>query len=88
MHHRNNIQPYESCVDAISKFPETATALGVKLNENDELILTAPCGIEDVINGIIRPSPKFLDCNGSMEIFESRLRKKNWKQKWNLIQIG
>lgn len=88
MHQKNNIQPYESCIDAISKFPETATALGVKLTENDELILTAPCGIEDVINGIIRPSPKFLDCNGSMEIFESRLRKKNWKQKWNMLQIG
>src|SRR5574342_868194 len=32
MHIRNNLLPYTSSVDAISKFPETATALGVKLD--------------------------------------------------------
>lgn len=42
MHNRNNGQPYSSSVDAISKFPETATAIGVKLDEKDNVILTAP----------------------------------------------
>jgi hypothetical protein len=32
MHIINNMSPYSSSVDAISKFPETATALGLKLN--------------------------------------------------------
>jgi hypothetical protein len=50
MHIRNNMPPYASSVDAISKFPETATALGVKLGEKDNVILTAPYGIRDVIN--------------------------------------
>ncbi|MEH6937835.1 nucleotidyltransferase family protein [Bacillus sp. JJ664] len=84
MHLKNNIQPYQSCVDAISKFPETATALGVKLNERDEIILTAPCGIDDAINGIIKPSPNSIE---AIEIFEGRLLQKNWKQKWPLLQI-
>ncbi|MET3193937.1 nucleotidyltransferase family protein [Bacillus sp. OAE603] len=87
MHLKNNIQPYQSCVDAISKFPETATALGVKLNEMDEIILTAPCGIDDAINGIIKPSPQFLNSRGAIEIFEARLLQKNWKQKWHMLQI-
>ncbi|WP_407681687.1 nucleotidyltransferase family protein [Pseudalkalibacillus salsuginis] len=29
-----DIPPYISTVDAISKFPETATALGLKINEH------------------------------------------------------
>jgi len=87
MHLKNNIQPYQSCVDAISKFPETATALGVKLNERDEIILTAPCGIDDAINGIIKPSPNFLNSMEAIEIFEARLLQKNWKQKWPMLQI-
>jgi uncharacterized protein len=87
MHLKNKIQPYESCVDAISKFPETATALGVKLNEMDEIILTAPCGIDDAINGIIRPSPNFLKSRGAIEIFEARIHQKNWKQKWHKLQV-
>ena len=32
MHVINNLPPYTSSEDAISKFPETATALGVKLD--------------------------------------------------------
>jgi len=87
MHLKNNIKPYQSCVDAISKFPETATALGVKLNEMDEIILTAPCGIDDAINGIIKPSPHFLNSRGAIEIFEARLLQKNWKEKWHMLQI-
>ena len=87
MHLKNNIQPYQSCVDAISKFPETATALGVKLNERDDIILTAPCGIDDAINGIIKPSPNFLNSMEAIEIFEARLLQKNWKQKWPMLQI-
>ncbi len=87
MHLKNNIQPYQSCVDAISKFPETATALGVKLNEMDEIIITAPCGIDDAIKGIIRPSPNFLKSRGTIEIFEARILQKKWKQKWQMLQI-
>lgn len=87
MHLKNNIQPYQSCVDAISKFPETATALGVKINEDDEIILTAPCGIDDAINGIIRPSPNFLKSRGAIEIFEARILQKKWKQKWHMLQV-
>ena len=37
MHIANNIPPYSSAVDAISKFPETATALGVKLDDENNV---------------------------------------------------
>ena len=53
MHIANNSSPYSSSEDAIAKFPETATALAVKLDEGDNVILTAPHGIQDVVNLIV-----------------------------------
>ncbi len=48
--------PYSSSLDVISKFPETATALGIKLDDKNNLILTAPFGISDVVNLEVKPT--------------------------------
>lgn len=82
MHTINNLEPYASSIDAISKFPETATALGVKLDQQDRLVLTAPCGIQDVLGMKIRPTPHFENTDGLLGIYEKRLKKKKWKQTW------
>lgn len=63
MHTVNNIPPYLSSVDAISKFPETATALGLKLGDQDDVVLAAPCGIDDVLGMIVKPPPIFCGLN-------------------------
>lgn len=87
MHIKSSMPPYISSVDAISKFPETATALGVKLNEDDHLILTAPCGIDDLINLEVKPTPFFTESKERVGIYEERVKKKNWKQTWNKLKI-
>ena len=87
MHSINNISPYSSSVDAISKFPETATALGVKLNDRDNVILTAPHGIEDVVNLRVKPTPSFCENKEQMKIYEDRIRKKNWQVVWSKVEI-
>ncbi|CAH2713065.1 hypothetical protein BACCIP111895_00198 [Neobacillus rhizosphaerae] len=87
MHIRNNMLPYSSSVDAIAKFPETATALGVKLDINDKLILTAPHGIMDLINLEVKPTPFFTENIDQAAIYENRIKKKNWKSIWNRIKI-
>ena len=87
MHVINNIPPYSSSVDAISKFPETATALGLKLDEEDQLILTAPCGLDDVLHLQVKPSPYFMETGERESIYEERIIKKNWKSIWNKINI-
>lgn len=86
MHLANQIPPYTSAVDAISKFPETATALGVKLDQEDKVVLIAPHGIEDVVNLIIKPTPYFSGSKGKMMIYEKRVRDKNWKATWNKVK--
>ncbi|QKY69379.1 nucleotidyltransferase family protein [Lentibacillus sp. CBA3610] len=87
MHIANDIEPYSSSVDAISKFPETATALGVKLDKYDNLILAAPYGVEDVINLEVKPTSYFINSRGRISIYEERMVKKNWISKWNKIRI-
>ena len=87
MHVVNNMPPYSSSVDAISKFPETATALGVTLDEKNNVILTAPCGIEDVLSLQVRPTTHFLETKERIHMYKNRVIKKNWQSKWPNITI-
>lgn len=87
MHVVNNMPPYSSSVDAISRFPETATALGVTLDELNNVILTAPCGIEDVLSLQVRPTAHFLKTKERIHMYKNRVIKKNWQSKWPNITI-
>lgn len=87
MHIYNNMDPYLSSVDAISKFPETVTALGVKIDETEDLILTAPCGITDVVNMEVRPTAYFKEDNQRVKIYRDRVIYKDWKSTWHKLKI-
>jgi uncharacterized protein len=87
MHIKSNLPPYSSSVDAISKFPETATALGVKLDEKNNVILTAPCGISDVVNLEVKPTHFFTMTKERKEIYENRIAKKNWESIWSNLKV-
>ncbi|HGQ1235772.1 TPA: nucleotidyltransferase family protein, partial [Streptococcus pneumoniae] len=48
--------------------------------------LYAPYGLEDILNFQVRPTPHFLENEDRMELYQTRLSKKNWQEKWkNLI---
>ncbi|PGZ98151.1 hypothetical protein COE51_12130 [Bacillus pseudomycoides] len=81
MHIINSIPPYSSSADATSKFPETATALSLKLNEKDEIVLAAPWSVKDVLNLELRPTPYFEETREREKIYEERLLKKKWQEK-------
>ncbi|MCA1063844.1 nucleotidyltransferase family protein [Rossellomorea sp. AcN35-11] len=87
MHRINDIPPYHSCEDAISKFPETATALGVKVDKTNNLILTAPWGVEDVVQLQLKPTPFFQETTERAAIYETRIMKKKWKSIWHKIDV-
>lgn len=88
MHTINNLAPYTSSVDAISKFPETATALGLSLDEYGKVILTAPHGIADVINVVLRATPHFNNNPSLLPIYEKRIAQKNWQATWKQLQVS
>ena len=85
MHLRNKVEPYSSTVDGIAKFPETATALGVKLTDDQTVLLAAPYGVEDVIHLRIKPTPFFKESPERLEIFKERVKQKNWTAIWNKL---
>ncbi|UFU01321.1 nucleotidyltransferase family protein [Radiobacillus kanasensis] len=87
MHVVNDIPAYASSVDAISKFPETTTALGVKLDDKDCVVLTAPCGIEDVWNMEVRPTTFFKETRERMAIYERRIVQKKWQSIWPKVKV-
>lgn len=88
MHVVNGLAPYVSSIDAMSKFPETATAIGVRLQDDHRIELTAPWGVSALINPIVRPTPLFADGNSTRaRIYENRVAEKKWGQTWPLIHI-
>lgn len=87
MHVKSKLPPYSSSVDGISKFPETPTALGVKLDEKNNIILAAPWGVQDVLHLEVKPTPYFLETKERMEIYRTRIANKNWQAIWPKLKI-
>lgn len=74
---------YTSEEDVIAHWPETVTAIGVRI-ENGDLKLIAPYGIEDIVNFVVRPSPKYKD---GVERIRERVAKKKWLEKWPNLKL-
>ncbi|MEJ6481386.1 nucleotidyltransferase family protein [Nostoc punctiforme UO1] len=50
-------RPYTSTEDAITEWLHTATAVGVRLNAQGQWQFFTPYGLDDLFDGIIRPTP-------------------------------
>ena len=78
-----SVLPLESTEEAISTWPETATSIGVRLLENDELNICAPFGLEDLFNMKLRRNPKRV----TLELFRERIKEKRILQKWPMVEV-
>lgn len=85
MHWRNDDKPYRSAADAMRHWPETATAVAVRLGPRDVVEVAAPCGLDDLFNLIVRPTPRFM-ADKSL-IYLDRVRSKNWQRTWPKLRI-
>lgn len=83
MHIRNGDAPYQSSADAMSLWPETATAIGVRLDDSDELHIAAPYGLTDLFNIVLRRSPRF----ENRDYYLQRMRTKQWQRHWPKLQV-
>lgn len=77
MHLVTNEDEYVSLEDAVSRFPETATALAVRLDHNDVLHILAPHGAADLFNLVLRPTAEV-----SAPRLEARAASKRWEKRW------
>jgi len=83
MHTLNKVAPYTSSIDGMSKFPETATAIGITLDGKGELRLCAPYGVEDLIAMKICPTPSF----EKSQIYRDRVIQKEWSSTWGKVTV-
>ena len=82
--HSPHTAPYSSSCDAMSKYPERCTAVGLRLNEESDFELYAPYGLEDILNFQVRPTPHFLENEGpngtlSNTSIQEKIGRKNGK---------
>ena len=86
--HSPHTVPYTSSRDAMSKYPERCTAIGLRLHVDATLELFAPYGLEDILKFQVHPTPHFLDNEDRMKLYQERLSKKNWQEKWKNLTFS
>lgn len=86
MHLHNGVEPYTSTLDAMSRWPETATCVGVTLRDNS-VQMVACHGIGDLVGMVVRPSPAFDDAAGRAKI-RRRVEVKGWLGRWPGLRLA
>lgn len=85
MHLFHHDKPYKTSEEALAKWVETATCIGVKIEKNNKVVLATPRGIDDLVNLVLRPTSIF---DNEKNIFKNRVKKKEWLKKWPKLKIA
>lgn len=85
MHLRNGDLPYSSATNAMTYWPETATAVAVRLGQGGELEVAAPFGLSDLYNLVVCPTERFKVVK--REAYLDRLREKDWLARWPNLKV-
>lgn len=85
MHGRNGDPPYPDMVAALRHWPETATAVAARW-DGPGIAILAPFGLADLMDGIIRPGPRFTGAKRA--VFEARLEAKGWRARWPRLRLA
>jgi hypothetical protein len=83
--HNPETLPYSSVEEAISKFPETPTAIGARLLSKNTIELIAPHGTEDLTQFVVRPTPFTSGNPKRLAIYNKRIQQKKWHENWPQI---
>jgi uncharacterized protein len=73
-----DVPPFRSCAEAVATFPETASCVGVRLLGDDELLVVAPHGLEDLLTCVCRHNPVRV----SAAFYERRVAEGGWRGRW------
>ncbi|WP_082223660.1 nucleotidyltransferase family protein [Pseudomonas sp. RIT-PI-a] len=86
MHVQNGDEPYQSATDAMRYWPETATAVAIRLREDGTYEIAAPLGFDDLFDLIIRPAGRFATDKNT--IYQDRVTSKNWLKVWPMLTLS
>jgi uncharacterized protein len=77
------VEPLASTADGVGTWPETATAVAVRLLDGDRLRVVAPCGLEDLFTLVCRRNPRRV----SVEHYRRRVRDKRVAERWPEVTV-
>jgi hypothetical protein len=77
------VAPLDSAAAGVATWPETATAVAVRLHADDGLEVLAPCGLADLLDGVCRRNP----CRVTVEEYRRRLVRKRVAERWPKVVI-
>jgi hypothetical protein len=77
------VPPLRSIAEAVATWPETATAVAVRLVGAHELEICAPLGLDDLLGGVWRRNPTRVSLTGSRE----RLARHRPGERWPGIRV-
>jgi uncharacterized protein len=77
------VPPFHSTDEAVATFPETASCVGVRLLPDNELLVVAPHGLDDLLGGVCRHNPARV----SHEFYVRRLAEKGWRERWPRLRV-
>tara|TARA_B100000378_G_scaffold59424_1_gene43976 strand:- start:56 stop:631 length:576 start_codon:yes stop_codon:yes gene_type:complete len=75
-----DIEAYDSVSEAITTFPTTATAFGIRPT-SDGFECDAPFGLADLLNAVVRPNKTQV----SREAYENKVER--WKTLWPALTV-
>lgn len=84
MHLRNGDRAYHSVADAMCHWPETATAVAVRLRDDGSIEVNAPFGLDDLFSLRLKPTPRFV--SAKRQVFQNRLQDKQWLDRYPLLR--
>jgi uncharacterized protein len=77
------VAPLGSAADGVATWPETATAVAVRLRADDGLEVVAPCGLADLLDGVCRRNPRRV----TVAEYRRRLVRKRVAQRWPKVVV-
>ena len=77
------VAPLTSIQDAVGTWPETATAVAVRLGADDVVEVCAPLGTDDLLNGVWRHNPRRVSIEQSL----ARLQRHQPRTRWPRVTI-
>jgi hypothetical protein len=77
------VEPLTSIRAAVGTWPETATAVAVRLGADDVIKICAPLGIADLLNGVWRRNPARVDIHQSL----ARLTRHQPATRWPRVSV-
>ena len=77
------VAPLRSIAEAIGTWPETATAVVVRLDRAGEIEICAPCGLDDLLAGVWRRNPTRVTVERSRE----RLARHRPAERWPGVKV-